>query len=103
MCVCTACVYGDVVPRTHVVPQRSTAGRIAAIGMCTAVTCCTAYTCCTSVLHLYRRSYGILDSVFHNIADTHVAHHLFSYMPHYHAAEATEAIKKVIQVDPQYT
>lgn len=27
--------------------------------------------------------------------DTHVAHHLFSYMPHYHAEEATEAIKKV--------
>lgn len=42
------------------------------------------------------RSYGILDWVFHNIADTHVAHHLFSYMPHYHAAEATEAIKTVI-------
>mmetsp|Transcript_9899 Transcript_9899/g.24739 ORF Transcript_9899/g.24739 Transcript_9899/m.24739 type:complete len:375 (-) Transcript_9899:396-1520(-) len=42
------------------------------------------------------RSYGILDHVFHHIADTHVAHHLFSYMPHYHAQEATEAIKKVL-------
>lgn len=30
-------------------------------------------------------SYGILDHVFHHIADTHVAHHLFSSMPHYHA------------------
>ncbi|PNW70229.1 hypothetical protein CHLRE_17g711150v5 [Chlamydomonas reinhardtii] len=42
------------------------------------------------------RSYGVLDHVFHHIADTHVAHHLFSYMPHYHAEEATEAIKKVL-------
>lgn len=31
------------------------------------------------------RSYGPLDIVFHHIADTHVAHHLFSTMPHYHA------------------
>ena len=31
------------------------------------------------------RSYGPLDYVFHHIADTHVAHHLFSTMPHYHA------------------
>ncbi|GLI68528.1 hypothetical protein VaNZ11_012919 [Volvox africanus] len=42
------------------------------------------------------RSYGVLDYVFHHIADTHVAHHLFSYMPHYHAQEATQAIKKVL-------
>jgi omega-6 fatty acid desaturase (delta-12 desaturase) len=31
------------------------------------------------------RSYGPLDVVFHHIADTHVCHHLFSAMPHYHA------------------
>ena len=31
------------------------------------------------------RSYGLLDVVFHHIADTHVCHHLFSTMPHYHA------------------
>jgi fatty acid desaturase len=43
------------------------------------------------------RSYGwFLDQVFHHIADTHVAHHLFSYMPHYHAVEATAAIRKVL-------
>ncbi len=41
------------------------------------------------------RSYGFLDHIFHHIADTHVAHHLFSYMPHYHAQEATAAIRKV--------
>ncbi len=31
------------------------------------------------------RSFGFLDFFFHHIADTHVAHHLFSQMPHYNA------------------
>lgn len=34
---------------------------------------------------MYTHSYGVLDHFFHHIADTHVAHHLFSQMPHYHA------------------
>lgn len=42
------------------------------------------------------RDYGVLNTVFHNITDTHVVHHLFSTMPHYHAKEATEAVKKVL-------
>ncbi|XP_010257471.1 PREDICTED: delta(12)-fatty-acid desaturase FAD2 [Nelumbo nucifera] len=42
------------------------------------------------------RDYGILNKVFHNITDTHVAHHLFSTMPHYHAMEATIAIKPIL-------
>lgn len=42
------------------------------------------------------RDYGILNKVFHNITDTHVAHHLFSTMPHYHAQEATRAIKPIL-------
>ncbi|XP_042433640.1 fatty acid desaturase DES2-like isoform X1 [Zingiber officinale] len=42
------------------------------------------------------RDYGILNRVFHSITDTHVAHHLFSTMPHYHAMEATKAIKPVL-------
>lgn len=42
------------------------------------------------------RSFGILDYFHHHIADTHVAHHLFSQMPHYHAEEATEALKPVL-------
>jgi omega-6 fatty acid desaturase (delta-12 desaturase) len=42
------------------------------------------------------RDYGILNKVFHNITDTHVAHHLFSNMPHYHAMEATKAIKPIL-------
>lgn len=42
------------------------------------------------------RDYGVLNKVFHNITDTHVAHHLFSTMPHYHAMEATKAIKPML-------
>lgn len=42
------------------------------------------------------RSYGFLDFFFHHIADTHVAHHLFSALPHYHAQEATEALKPIL-------
>lgn len=42
------------------------------------------------------QDYGVLNKVFHNITDTHVAHHLFSTMPHYHAMEATTAIKPVL-------
>ncbi|XP_022745552.1 delta(12)-fatty-acid desaturase FAD2-like [Durio zibethinus] len=43
------------------------------------------------------RDYGFLNKVFHNITDTHVAHHLFSTMPHYHAMEATMAIKPILK------
>ncbi|MGI9596596.1 MAG: fatty acid desaturase [Acidimicrobiales bacterium] len=40
------------------------------------------------------RPYGrLLDLVHHHIGSTHVAHHLFARIPHYHAVEATEAIK----------
>ncbi|KAG4167731.1 hypothetical protein ERO13_A13G214300v2 [Gossypium hirsutum] len=42
------------------------------------------------------RDFGVLNKVFHNITDTHVAHHLFSTMPHYHAMEATKAIKPIL-------
>ncbi|XP_047327771.1 delta(12)-fatty-acid desaturase FAD2-like [Impatiens glandulifera] len=42
------------------------------------------------------RDYGILNKVFHNITDTHVVHHLFSTIPHYHAMEATKAIKPML-------
>ncbi|KAL2914914.1 hypothetical protein HK105_205456 [Polyrhizophydium stewartii] len=42
------------------------------------------------------RDYGILNYFHHHIGDTHVVHHLFSTMPHYHAEEATEAVKKVL-------
>ncbi|XP_047316725.1 delta(12) acyl-lipid conjugase (11E,13E-forming)-like isoform X1 [Impatiens glandulifera] len=42
------------------------------------------------------RDYGILNKVFHNVTDTHYVHHLFSTMPHYHAKEATEAVKPIL-------
>ncbi|KAL8456378.1 hypothetical protein ACS0TY_033721 [Phlomoides rotata] len=48
------------------------------------------------------RDYGILNTVFHNITDSHVAHHMFSTMPHYHALEATKAIKPVLGKYYQY-
>jgi omega-6 fatty acid desaturase (delta-12 desaturase) len=43
------------------------------------------------------RDYGfVLNTLHHHIADTHVCHHLFSGMPHYHAQEATEALRGVL-------
>lgn len=42
------------------------------------------------------RDYGWFNAVFHHIGDTHIAHHIFSNMPHYHAQEATEAIKPLL-------
>jgi len=51
------------------------------------------------------RDFGFLNVIFHHITDTHVAHHLFSKMPHYHASEATKAVREVIgcyyQKDPR--
>ena len=39
------------------------------------------------------RPYGpLFDFLHHRIGSTHVAHHLFSKIPHYHAAEATQAL-----------
>ncbi|KAG5572878.1 hypothetical protein H5410_062644 [Solanum commersonii] len=48
------------------------------------------------------RDYGVLNYFFHNIADTHVMHHLFSSIPHYHAIEAIKAIKPVLGEYYQY-
>ncbi|KAL2901092.1 Delta(12)-acyl-lipid-desaturase, partial [Bienertia sinuspersici] len=47
-------------------------------------------------LSTVNRDYGVLNKVFHNITDTHVARHLFSTIPHYHAMEATKAIKPIL-------
>ncbi len=41
------------------------------------------------------RDYGIFNNIHHNIG-THVAHHIFLNMPHYHIKEATEAIKPIL-------
>lgn len=42
------------------------------------------------------RDYGYLNYWHHHIADTHVTHHIFSYMPHYHAEEATRALRPLL-------
>jgi omega-6 fatty acid desaturase (delta-12 desaturase) len=42
------------------------------------------------------RDYRMLNQVFHHITDTHVTHHLLSKIPHYHAVEATKAIKQIL-------
>lgn len=41
------------------------------------------------------RQYGLLEPIHHNIG-THVVHHLFMTIPHYHLKEATEAIKPIL-------
>ena len=41
------------------------------------------------------RPYGkIINFLHHNIGSSHVIHHIYSNIPHYHAKEATLAIKK---------
>ena len=55
-----------------------------------------AFTWLRGALATVDRSYGwFLDDSFHHIADSHVAHHLFSTMPWYNAVKATPYIKKV--------
>jgi len=54
------------------------------------------FTWLKGALSTVDRSFGFLNIIFHRITDTHVIHHLFSQIPHYHALEATEAIKPVI-------
>lgn len=41
------------------------------------------------------RDYGIFNKIHHDIG-THVVHHLFPQIPHYHLCEATEAVKPVL-------
>nr|GEX75687.1 delta(12) fatty acid desaturase DES8.11-like [Tanacetum cinerariifolium] len=47
-------------------------------------------------LSMIDRDFGFLNRVFHDVTHTHVLHHLISYIPHYHAKEARDAIKPVL-------
>ncbi|KAJ3339164.1 Cell morphogenesis protein PAG1 [Gonapodya sp. JEL0774] len=49
------------------------------------------------------RDFGIFNHIHHNIADTHIAHHLFPTIPHYHATEATYHLRKVLEPAGLYT
>lgn len=42
------------------------------------------------------RPYHWIDFFHHEIGTTHVLHHFFSRIPHYHAAEATRAIRPIL-------
>ncbi|KAJ7535469.1 hypothetical protein O6H91_12G035300 [Diphasiastrum complanatum] len=41
------------------------------------------------------RDYGLFNNIHHDIG-THVVHHLFPQIPHYHLIEATEAVKPIL-------
>lgn len=41
------------------------------------------------------RDYGIFNKIHHDIG-THVVHHLFPQIPHYHLCKATDAVKPVL-------
>ncbi|GAB2226393.1 hypothetical protein Drorol1_Dr00022197 [Drosera rotundifolia] len=41
------------------------------------------------------RDYGMFNNIHHDIG-THVVHHLFPQIPHYHLIEATEAVKPIL-------
>ncbi|KAI5071483.1 hypothetical protein GOP47_0013734 [Adiantum capillus-veneris] len=41
------------------------------------------------------RDFGVLNNLMHSVG-THVVHHLFPQIPHYHLVEANEAIKSIL-------
>lgn len=44
-----------------------------------------------------RPMYGWVNWCSHNISSTHIVHHLFHEIPHYHAVEATEAVRAYLE------
>merc|ERR1711937_289515 len=56
-----------------------------------------SYTWLRGALCTIDRPYpAIIDHMHHHIGTTHVLHHLNSRIPHYHAQEASEAIKPLL-------
>jgi len=55
-----------------------------------------AFTNMRGKLSTVDRSVGFIDYLWHHITDTHVLHHIDHSIPHYHAEEATEAIKPLL-------
>eukprot|EP01080_Neovahlkampfia_damariscottae_P004921 gene4921-8509_t len=45
------------------------------------------------------RDIGIFNELLHHITDTHVTHHFFHKIPHYHAVEATKYVAKELGKD----
>merc|ERR1711918_86026 len=41
-----------------------------------------------------RPYHPLVDFLHHRIGTTHVVHHIFPKMPHYHAVEATDAVRQ---------
>ena len=55
------------------------------------------YSFIKGALSTIDRPYGpVLNLLHHGIGRTHVAHHVASNIPHYHAWRATEAIEKAL-------
>jgi omega-6 fatty acid desaturase (delta-12 desaturase) len=44
----------------------------------------------------------IIDELHHHLGSTHVCHHLFHEIPHYHAVEATKALKAALGTQYRY-
>ncbi|RWS29404.1 delta-12 fatty acid desaturase 2-like protein [Leptotrombidium deliense] len=56
-----------------------------------------AWTYVKGALSTIDRNYGwFINHVHHHIGDTHVAHHLFSRIPHYNAVEVTKILKPLL-------
>jgi omega-6 fatty acid desaturase (delta-12 desaturase) len=57
-----------------------------------------AFTWIRGALSTVDRPYpSVVDELHHHIGSTHVLHHLFSRVPHYHAQAATRAIRKELR------
>jgi len=61
-----------------------------------------SWTWMKGALSTIDRPYGVFDWMHHYIGSTHVAHHVFSSLPCYHAQEATRHIKAYLEPRGMY-